>query len=278
MTISLFGAVVMLGLLSATPGETTVEGAWAAENTVSVEARTVTRSAEPQVRAAVSGTGGGGPRLVVRYIPGCVSATGSAGVAACNTTPCPDGQIRSTRASVVVPAGAATPPLAEWSFDAPGCNPPVADEVVTPIIDGAVMVDVFQGLVAPAISFIQPASGKALVQMPLIVYAQSTLQTWTPDVLGQAVAVRATPAAYSWDFGDGSDPLTTTDPGAPYPDETVSHTYTRTGDFTVALTTRYTGEFSLDGGTTWQAIPGAATVTTPGVAVRVVEARSQLTD
>ncbi len=221
-------------------------------------------------------TTGGGPRVVARYIPGCVSATGSVGVDTCAATPCPEGEIRSTRASVVVPAGGVTPPLSEWAFEPPGCYPPAADEVVTPVIDGTVMVDVFQGLVAPAVAFIQPASGKALVQMPLIVYAQSAAQAWTPDVLGQTVAVRATPTSYTWDFGDGNDPVTTTDPGAPYPDETVSHVYTTTGDVNVTLITSYTGEFSVDGGATWQPIPGTATATTPSVPVHLVEARAHL--
>jgi len=39
-----------------------------------------------------------------------------------------------------------------------------------------------------------------------------------------------TKAAFRWDFGDGSDPVTTTGP------KNVTHTYTRSGNFTVVLT------------------------------------------
>jgi hypothetical protein len=232
----------------------------------------------PAETKGAAGAAGGGPRLVVRYLPGCVSAIGSAGVDTCNATPCPPGEIRSTRASVVVPAGGAAPPLSAWAFDPPGCYPPAAADIVTPIIDGGVMVDVFRGLVAPAIAFVQPASGTALVQMPLIVYAQGTTQTWTPVVLGQAVTVRATPTGYSWNFGDGSEPLVTTDPGVPYPDYTLSHVYRHIGDVTVTLTTTYAGQFSLDGGGTWADIPGTATAATVGIPIHLVEARSQLVD
>jgi hypothetical protein len=123
---------------------------------------------------------------------------------------------------------------------------------------------------------VQPATGRALVNLPLVVHAEPVTDTWTPTLLGTPVTIRATPTAYEWDFGDGSAPVVTDRPGAPYPDHAAEHTYTATGDVTVTLTTRYSGQYSLDGGATWLPVPGSATATSDPVPVRLVEARAQL--
>ncbi len=110
--------------------------------------------------------------------------------------------------------------------------------------------------------------------MRLITYVLPTAQTWNPMLNGLPVMIRATPLSYEWDYGDGTDPLSTSDPGAPFPRDTVSHTYTQPAEVEVTLTTTYTGVYSTDGGATWLAVPGTAT--TEPIPISVVEARAQL--
>ena len=88
----------------------------------------------------------------------------------------------------------------------------------------------------PAKGSIQPASDKPLpVGLPLYVHAAAPTQApGTTGRDGLNVTVRFTEARYVWTFGDGST-KTTTDPGAPWPDGKVTHTYTKAADYTVTL-------------------------------------------
>ncbi len=87
----------------------------------------------------------------------------------------------------------------------------------------------------------------------------------TIPLLGTQVTVYPRILDYTWDFGDG-DTLTTTDPGAPWPDGTVSYTYRKSGRYDVTVTVRWAAD--------WQsptharsAVPGETTTTSqPGVA------------
>lgn len=55
--------------------------------------------------------------------------------------------------------------------------------------------------------------------MPTNAYATSTTPVeLTTDLLGQPVRVRATPVAWSFDYGDGTVVGPTQDPGGPYPE------------------------------------------------------------
>ncbi|MBI9114715.1 PKD domain-containing protein [Sanguibacter suaedae] len=125
---------------------------------------------------------------------------------------------------------------------------------------------------------VQPPTLVSLVNIATITYTDNTPQILDTTILGQPVRVRATPASFTWDFGDGSTPLVTTDPGNPYPDHTVARTYTTTGTYTITLTTTWTGEYSLDAGTTYQPIPGTATTTTTTDPLTIEERRTLLTD
>jgi hypothetical protein len=96
------------------------------------------------------------------------------------------------------------------------------------------------------------------------IYADSQPQEFTATLLGHDFRVRAKPLEYRWDYGDGTT-LTTSAPGGPVPESrwgektVTSHVFTATGDFTVRLTTVFTGEFSVDGGP-YQQIAGTAPV------------------
>ena len=99
------------------------------------------------------------------------------------------------------------------------------------------------------------------------VYADSAAQAFRITLLGRAVEVRVRPVEHRFDYGDGAA-LVSAAPGGPVPEarwgeETAtSHRYTATGDYTVALSTVFAGEFSVDGGP-FQPIPGTATVPSP---------------
>ena len=125
-------------------------------------------------------------------------------------------------------------------------------------------------------STVEPPGGYVLVTMPTNVFASSIDPVvLTTTVLGQPVQVRATPARWSWDFGDGTVIGPTSDPGAAYPALTNTHAYTDRGDYEIVMTTHYTGEFSLDGAT-WYPIQGEAQVDSAPVAVTAMAGRNVL--
>lgn len=96
------------------------------------------------------------------------------------------------------------------------------------------------------------------------IYADAASQPFSVDIAGYKVDVRVKPSEYRWDYGDGTS-LVTGFPGGPIPEarwgeKTVtSHVFAQTGDFSVDLTTVFTGEFSVDGGA-FQPIAGNAQI------------------
>ena len=163
-------------------------------------------------------------------------------------------------------------PVGQWVQIDDGCpqdeQPPVF-----------VSVEEFQRLpLAASVPSFQPGNGRGLVNMELIVFTDPAPQVLQTNVLDTPVTVRATPSLFSWDFGDGSVPLVTSDPGAPYPDLRVFHVYDQPGSFQVQLTTTWTGEFQVDGQGPWFPVTGTAQTVSPAFAETVVEARSHLVD
>src|SRR3954470_6829383 len=98
---------------------------------------------------------------------------------------------------------------------------------------------------------------------------------FTVDIRGFTVDIVATASAFTWDTGDGTV-LQTTDPGAPYPDHTISHDY-RSGTYTASLTTTWSGTFSVDGGATAD-VPGTTTTAGPPATFSVLQASPVLTN
>jgi len=130
--------------------------------------------------------------------------------------------------------------------------------------------------IAPSPLTVQPARPQVLVNLPTIVYTDPITQAFTTDLLGYPVEVDATPTSFTWDFGDGTDPVTTTSPGHPYPDHDVAHPYTRPGTYTITLTTTYAGRYRMAGTTTWLPVTGTATTTTTSPPITAVDAPSRL--
>lgn len=131
--------------------------------------------------------------------------------------------------------------------------------------------------ITPSSIVVQPPDGWTLVNVPTITYTDPAEQTFEAALLGIPVEIRATPEQYSWDYADGSAPLVTDDPGAPYPDHTVHHTYEQPVDsVTIGLETSWSGQFRIAGSPTWTDVPGTATTSSEAEPLQVYEARSRL--
>lgn len=129
---------------------------------------------------------------------------------------------------------------------------------------------------------VQPKGNATLVGLPT--YFQASFpgagygpgEVNTVTLLGQQVRIRPRVVSYTFDHGDGTSTGPTTSAGGPYPTGDVTHTYEGQRTVQVRVTTVYGGDFSVDGGRTWSAINGTATVSGPGVSLRVLGARNQL--
>ncbi len=127
---------------------------------------------------------------------------------------------------------------------------------------------------APQI-LIQPPDRLTLINIDTNLLTTRKPVTLPTTILGQPVRVRATPATYSWRYGDGHA-LTTPDPGDLYPHMPTAHIYTVPGIYTVELTTTFTGEFSVGGGP-WQPVDGTASTTSRPIIVTAEERRAVIT-
>ena len=134
----------------------------------------------------------------------------------------------------------------------------------------------FKELPLPKLTTKQQPPGNALTGLPVIFFTDSpTTQNFTVNIRGFTVVIAATATGYTWHTGDGSD-LTSTDPGAPYPNQTVTHDYT-SGTYTASLTTTWSATFTVDGGAS-AAVPGTTTTDGPPVTFTVLQAHAVLTN
>lgn len=102
-------------------------------------------------------------------------------------------------------------------------------------------------VVPPALHItVQPSNG-VLTNLPAYFQANPAANLQPRNFGGPQVteAITITPAHYTWDWGDGSAQLTTDDPGAPYPDGTITHTYDRSAHLVVVLTTEWSATYTI---------------------------------
>lgn len=172
------------------------------------------------------------------------------------------------------PLGAAPgTPVGPWLSVARAC---VDITALNPPPSPAEVFRYFQTLPLPELTTQQQPPGDALVGLPVIFYTDSpTTQTFTLDIRGFTVDITATATTYTWHTGDGTD-LTTTTPGAPYPQHTITHDYP-SGTYTAWLTTTWGATFSVDGGASTD-VPGTTTTDGPPVTFDVLQARAVLTN
>ena len=134
----------------------------------------------------------------------------------------------------------------------------------------------FKELPLPKLTTKQQPPGNALVGLPVIFFTDGpTSQHFTVDIRGFTVDIAASATGFTWHTGDGGD-LHTTGPGAPYPNQTITHDY-RSGSYTASLTTTWGATFSIDGGAS-AAVPGTTTTDGPPVTFTVLQARAVLTN
>lgn len=213
--------------------------------------------------------------LVYSMVPACSGNDPDTGLdALCQvaTVACPPGQVMYWLFRA--PAGTA--------FGAPGWSqygqrcvvPP--EPGTAPVVVPAMTLEDFQRLPLPAgTTNVQPDNGYTLIHVPTNVYAEAEPVVLDTALLGFDVQVRATPASYSWDFGDGTMLGPTQDAGAPYPDLRTTHTYEQAEAFAIILTTAYTGEYSVEGGP-WLPVPGQAQVDSEPVPIEALSGRNVL--
>jgi hypothetical protein len=99
-------------------------------------------------------------------------------------------------------------------------------------------------------------SDRTLVGLDTIFWTSVDDEYWdNVNVAGEHIDFRATPRAYVWSFGDGSA-AQELGPGAPYPNQSVTHAYHRTNTSPqVVVTVRWRAEYRREDETAWQAVP-----------------------
>jgi len=166
--------------------------------------------------------------------------------------------------------GADGVPLSEWEqVDNGGCPEDPEPQVVLTAAEFRRLP-----LVARA-PVIQPSDGRALVTLGVAVHTDDSSQDLTTTVLGVPVQVRATPAQFTWDFGDGTT-ITTTHAGRGWPDHAALGEYPEPGTYQLQLTTTWRGEFQVNGTGPWLPVAGTATTTSDPITITVETAPARL--
>lgn len=156
---------------------------------------------------------------------------------------------------------------APWSAQGSACSTDGASSgAVIPTVTAS---DLQRVGLPPSPVNLQPGTGEALLNVPLILTTTNETVTRGTTVLGFPVMIRATPTSWTWTLGDGSTVGPTADPGRAYPHQTLTHTYTTPGDHAITLTTTWTGEYTI-AGLPYRPIEGTATTTSPAVGVHVL--------
>jgi hypothetical protein len=91
----------------------------------------------------------------------------------------------------------------------------------------------------------QPAF-EPLVHVPVVFWCDlPKIFTTRFNIVGEVVDVTLRPS-FSWSFGDGSV-MSSTDPGAPYPNGSIQHAYLKEGTYLVTMLATWGGTWSNEG-------------------------------
>ncbi len=150
--------------------------------------------------------------------------------------------------------------------------PPSPEEVAT----------YFQALPLPGLGFGFQPPDLGLVNLPEIFFTlEPTTGTYVVDIRGYSVTIYTGVSQYFWHTGDTASPdgeyVYSEDPGAPYPNHTVTHTYLQRGTYPAYLQTVWVSTYTYDGNGPY-AVPGSVVTIGPTQNIDVVEAHPVLTD
>ena len=160
---------------------------------------------------------------------------------------------------------------------------PDTSEAATPTLTPGRVAEAFRRVpLPPARLVVQPPGGKTLVNFDTIFSTGAQPFERTVRLLGHEVVLRIRPSSFSWHFGDGSEPMRTSEPGRTYQrglpmDSYITHQYEH-ASVTVhpRVDTTYSAEYSVDG-QPFQPVIGTVTIDGVPATLRVVEARPVLT-
>ncbi|OKL53561.1 hypothetical protein BSZ39_08800 [Bowdeniella nasicola] len=96
--------------------------------------------------------------------------------------------------------------------------------------------------------------------MPVVAATTARQHVVSAEILGYPFHVRFTPISHTYDYGDATDPMTTSDPNSPYPNNRFWHEWPRTGTFTISITTTWSGAYQV-AGSPWVDVEGTLTTT-----------------
>ncbi|MFZ2226969.1 MAG: PKD domain-containing protein [Candidatus Nanopelagicaceae bacterium] len=98
----------------------------------------------------------------------------------------------------------------------------------------------------PTASIAKQPADTALVNVPVIFWCDlPSVFTTKVAVVGEIVDVTMR-ASFLWSFGDGTF-FATTQPGRPYPEQSISHTYSHSGTYIVTMLATWGGTWSHNG-------------------------------
>lgn len=123
----------------------------------------------------------------------------------------------------------------------PDMTDPDEPEFIPPTTEEIIIAGVGSTVVAGSGLVVNP-SAMPYVGIPTLVHATTTTQTLSIRVLDYDVPIYLHANWFSFDFNDGTPPLITSDPGAPYPAKINYHVYTEPFETNhITLITQWSG-------------------------------------
>ena len=99
----------------------------------------------------------------------------------------------------------------------------------------------------PVHNFFYQPSPAAIVGIPVYLWSDTDPNFATVvNLLGEAISVNLRPT-FTFNFGDGSPEVNSDSPGAAYPSGTITHIYSRAGQYPATLRISWGGQWSVAG-------------------------------
>lgn len=153
-------------------------------------------------------------------------------------------------------------------------NPYVIEE-----IESRITTEFQERPISPSGIVVQP-SPHSLVGMENNMYSLPEEQIFDMTLLEQDIQIVAKPTEFEWHYGDGTSYGPISVSGAPLTPEQVgeatstSHAYSSTGNFSISVTTYFSGTYSINGGP-MISIEGRAVVESPAQTLSIWKAEAR---